>query len=118
VQFDVILSEGVSSVAWSAGALAGGFRAERQGVTMHHPNEPETSGPECMRLMTGAEPAGAALLSAQNQLGDGGELHIGRALVNFPDLRISPVFFDRIVLGKAVSTVDFNCERCHPLRHL
>src|SRR5689334_11312578 len=58
------------------------------------------------------------LFACQYELGDGLELHVGCALVDLPDLRIAPVLLDRVVLGKPVSTVDFDRQRGDALGHL
>src|SRR5215471_21244810 len=47
-------------------------------------------------------------LLPQHQLGDGRQLHVGRALVDLADLGVTPVFLDGIILGKSIPTVDFN----------
>ena len=47
------------------------------------------------------------LLPSQHQLGDGLELHVGGAFVDFSDLGISEVLLDGIVFGEAVAAVNF-----------
>src|SRR5580692_11509100 len=47
----------------------------------------------------------AVLLSAQQQFGDGGQLHVRGSLVDLADLGVTPVFLDRIVFGEAVAAV-------------
>jgi len=51
------------------------------------------------------------LLPAHQQLGDGSQLHVGRAFVNLADLGVAPVFLHWIVFGEAVAAVDFDGER-------
>src|ERR1700693_285159 len=49
-------------------------------------------------------------LFPEHELGDGRQLHVGRALVDLADLGVAPVLFDGIVLGESVSAVDFDGE--------
>src|SRR5258708_19538401 len=58
------------------------------------------------------------LLPAQQQLGNGMELHIGRAFVYFAYLGVAIEFFYRIILGKSVAAVNLHRQGSHALRHL
>src|SRR3954469_305110 len=70
-----------------------------------------------MHIMSKADLPAVELLS-EHQLGNGGQLHVRRTLVDFADLGVAPILLDRIVFGEAVSAVDFDGKGGHALGDL
>jgi uncharacterized protein len=58
--------------------------------------------------LTKARPSRALQLLADDRLGDRGELHVRRSLVDLAHLRIAPVFLDGVLLRVAVASKQLN----------
>ena len=56
--------------------------------------------------------------SPQQVLGDRLQLHVGRALVDLSDLRVTKVFLRGIVLRISVAAVDLHDQRCDVFANL
>src|SRR5438132_5119045 len=61
---------------------------------------------------------GASALLRKDRLGDRGQLHVRRPLVDRSDLRVAPELLDRILAGVAVPAENLHGEGCHSLTDL
>src|SRR5689334_19345008 len=78
--------------------------SEPVSVLWYHYSYPRSSAKICGSL-------------SNNQFRDRLELHVRGAFVNRADLRVAPVFLDRIVFDVSVTAVQLDRLRAHALRH-
>src|SRR5438094_2255221 len=71
-----------------------------------------------LRVEVRPQPTAAASSLCQEELRDRVELHVARAFVDRPDLRIAVELLDRIFLGISVAPKQLNRERRDPLGDL
>jgi len=56
-------------------------------------------------------------LFKQKVLGNGLQLHIGRAFINLSDFSVTVEFFHRVFFGKSIATVNFYHQRSYFFSH-